>query len=540
MDELNIIIEFVADAKKLGKQRRHDFPSVETLPKIDGVKYDLEYSPLFLTGLIDRTIPPNEFYNADARYLLDDSPENSSYIVRGTISEKHLSRIEESVKEMKVVRGIYSDPRIAPGMICPGDPPLGTDSDVERLLCTSMMRSVGMEGNGVLVAVVDTGVNLNYLASKGKTPSFDLHKSWSRSPSVTPGSAPVGHGTMCAFDVCIAAPKSTILDIALLHSTPQPAPGASIISGVLSDAVKAYSHLMDILREGLRLGMPYSLVVTNSWGVKHPSWDFPINHPGNYTSNPTHPFNVIVRALSIMGADIVFSAGNCGADCPSSSCSEEPYLPPLTTYTIRGANSSPFVTCVGGVDTTNQRVGYSSIGPGHLALNKPDICGYTHFQGSGAIGPSDNGTSAACPVVAGVIAALRSKKPYNPSDSTTSPWAIRSLITSTAVDLGSSGYDFKHGHGVINGCALAGRFNPLIEFCKRSPLLCHGFPNRFRNNPLFRDLAELAPSFRNLSLTNNLTDVEIAFLLGRSTKSEEDTETHNCGCKDQNQTADEE
>jgi hypothetical protein len=41
-----------------------------------------------------------------------------------------------------------------------------------------------------------------------------------------------------------------------------------------------------------------------------------------------------------------------------------------------------------------------------LSANKPDLAAYTHFEGS-HVYPEDGGTSAACPVAAGVIAALR-------------------------------------------------------------------------------------------------------------------------------------
>jgi hypothetical protein len=49
-------------------------------------------------------------------------------------------------------------------------------------------------------------------------------------------------------------------------------------------------------------------------------------------------------------------------------------------------------------------------------------------------------------------------------------------VTSTAEDLGPSGYDFQHGYGVVDGCALVRRFScpwvPIIDLCKRYPWLC--------------------------------------------------------------------
>jgi hypothetical protein len=138
------------------------------------------------------------------------------------------------------------------------------------------------------------------------------------------------------------------------------------------------------------------------------------------------------------------------------------------------------------VDTNLERVGYSSIGPAYLADKKPDICGYTHFTGSGALGPVDAGTSAATPVVAGVVAAVRTKRPYSAGNPEASPAAIRSLMTSTAMDLSPSGWDYATGYGVVDGHALRLKFcatfpqkcvaHPWLcwDICKQFPWVCKG------------------------------------------------------------------
>ena len=189
-----------------------------------------------------------------------------------------------------------------------------------------------------------------------------------------PGKHPVGHGTMCAYDVGIAAPKATLLDHALLLSE---TPGETAMSGLLSDAVLAYSKLLASIQ-----AMPASrraLVVNNSWGMFSPAWDFPVGHPGNYSDNPAHPFNVIVASLEAAGADILFAAGNCGRDCPDGRCQFG------TARPICGANSHPSVLSVAGVDTRKRRVGYSSQGPGRLDPDKPDLSAYTHFRRLGGV-----------------------------------------------------------------------------------------------------------------------------------------------------------
>jgi len=85
---------------------------------------------------------------------------------------------------------------------------------------------------------------------------------------------------------------------------------------------------------------------------------------------------------------------------------------------------------------------------------KPDLMSYTHFDGSNVFNGPDTGTSAATPVAAGTIAALRSKFPYNPSDPATSPASIRNFFCKTALDAGVIGFDFDYGRGIIDAHRL--------------------------------------------------------------------------------------
>jgi hypothetical protein len=437
-------------------------------PKLETCQLDEAFPLVQMPALVPRDQKDDPYDTADLLAISDDD-EAATYVFRGEVEDDALEDFEQECKKNKAVTGVYSDVAIAPMIVCPGSPPVGTDADVERLLCASAMRRCRMDGTGVLVAVVDTGVNMAYLNSHGKNPNFDAGRSWAWRPGLTPGSMPVDHGTMVAYDVCIAAPKCTILDIALLHPI-SVGPGSTVMEALLSDAIRAYSHLINVMSVLRRPGDNSSLVVNNSWGMFHPSWDYPLGHPGNYSDNPNHPFNKIVATLERKGADILFAAGNCGKDCPDGRCQN------VTDRTIYGANSHSAVLCVAGVDTRKQRVGYSAIGPGRLERKKPDVAGYTHFAGSGVYS-SDGGTSAACPVVSGVVAAVRSKHPYNPSQTNTHPAAIRDLLRKTAEDRGPTGYDFEYGYGIVRGCALQKRLckPPVIDFCRRYPWICYRY-----------------------------------------------------------------
>lgn len=436
---------------------------LDTAPKIAGVSFDKSFAPTNLPGMAVRTAMDVPYVSGE-KFDLALDPKESTYIVRAEMDEGKISELSNH----KSVVGVYADVEIQPTIICPGSPPMGTDVDVERLLCVPQMHRVRMDGSGVLIAIVDTGFNLAYLAVHGRPITLDAARSWVPSAGMIPGNAPVSHGTMCAFDAAIAAPKATFLDVQLLRSS---ATGPTPMSGVLSDAVRAYSHLCNVMIAPRRPGENRSMVVSNSWGMFHPSWDFPVGNPGNYSDNPNHPFNRIVGALERVGADILFAAGNCGANCPDGRCQG------VTANAIYGANGHPAVLTIAGVDTSKTRVGYSTQGPGRLSRNKPDLCGYTHFQGSGVYA-ADGGTSAATPVVAGVVAAVRTKRPYSPGNPAVSPAAVRALMRSTAEDLGAAGFDFNHGFGVVGGCELYRRLRPIgpIDICKRYPWLCQPRP----------------------------------------------------------------
>ncbi len=414
-----VIVEYQADPE-LDRQATSAIRALDPAPlshllAVDSVPFDLTFAPVRLPAA-----------------------ERATYILRADVDDAQLA----ALRSHDAVIEVFSDPIVERCLTCIDSPPLGTAADVESLLGVADLRACAIDGSGVLVAIVDTGLNIEYLEGKGKTPKFLAAASWGYAAQLPLGAMPVDHGTMCAYDACIGAPACTLVDVALLR------PFGGGLQALLSDAVRAYSHLRDVLSGPLRPDDLRGLVVSNSWGMFHPSWDLPKGDPGNYSDNLNHPFNRAVGALEALGADILFAAGNCGPQCPDSRCQG------VSANAIYGANGHPAVLSVAGVDTQRERVGYSAIGPGRLAERKPDISGYTHFKGS-EVFESDGGTSAACPLVAGIVAAVRSKRALDPADAETTPAAIRGLIASTALDLGSAGYDFEHGHGAVNAAALA-------------------------------------------------------------------------------------
>ena len=305
-------------------------------------------------------------------------PEASEHFaVRATVDVDHVANVPTHTEG----HPLFSDPVISPFLTCGGTPPVGGTAEVQQQLKTAALAARGLDGAKVAVAIMDTGINLAYLQAQPLSQGafVDIANSWVvPGTTTTPGFHPLDHGTMCAYDVLIAAPKATLLDYPVLGSK---APGGALGGGVLSLAFKAYSQIMSswaVSFDANGLAKYDALVISNSWGILHPSSDFPEGHPGRYIDNPKHPFNQLVGMLVRSGADIVFAAGNCGAPCADISCAG------LTTGMITGANALDDVLTLAGCDTADQRVGYSSQGPSiaNMFQSKPDVTAYTHFQGS--------------------------------------------------------------------------------------------------------------------------------------------------------------
>jgi hypothetical protein len=89
-----------------------------------------------------------------------------------------------------------------------------------------------------------------------------------------------------------------------------------------------------------------------------------------------------------------------------------------------------------------------------MPQKKPDITTYTHFKGSEIFGHEipDGGTSTACAVAAGCVAATRTKV----SQAQTPPQALFTRLRNTARRNSRDGMDMKdlwtpdYGYGVMN------------------------------------------------------------------------------------------
>jgi subtilisin family serine protease len=333
----------------------------------------------------------------------------------------------------KQVDAVFADPVIEPmPATCPAfGGAVGVGRDALAAVNAGPVHAQGHRGNAIRVAVVDTGIDGTKIAVAG---------GWTLFPGVSPGSARPDHGTMVAANVLLTAPNAAIFDCPLLQSH-----GSGYVA-FMSDAIRAYAEIIVTM-----LAVPGPMVIVNSWGMYSRLQDAPIGNPQNYGSNAVHPFNLMVETLGRANADIVFAAGNCGKDCPDGRCGPGDVGPDKSIF---GANSHPDVLSVGAVTCQLSRLGYSSQGNGTLSLQKPDLVAPAHYAHSG-IYPADSGTSTACPVVGGCVAALRSKASIRQLP----PARIRDALRqgAKAVPGFAAGWNRDVGHGVVDLAAALGK-----------------------------------------------------------------------------------
>ena len=320
----------------------------------------------------------------------------------------------------------------------------------------------GAYGQNVNVVIVDQGINSNVLGQRVPganflggwvTPEFDKGGPPGPFAPIPPGGWPddglgprVTHGTKMASLVLAVAPQAQIMDFALLPSQIVNLSGSA---GFLAWAIAAYLTLVANIT-WLKLFFPKTFggpwVLNNSWAVYNLSTDFPPGHFLNYGSNPNHDLNLAVAAAPRAGIDVVFAAGNCGQFCPDARCGAGQIGVARSIY---GVAVIPDVLTVAAVRGDETWLGYSSQGPAdpNFVSVKPDLCAPSQFAVAGDWNRSFTGTSSACALTAGAVAARRSLVP----PAAEAPPALRARAVATARRVvNQAAPDERRGAGMID------------------------------------------------------------------------------------------
>ncbi|MBI5694646.1 MAG: S8 family serine peptidase [Nitrospirae bacterium] len=404
-------------------------------------------------GLLDDTfkgVPRRERMRSVVK-LMRESAESSRKGVHGVLKMRKKQGLVKGDKPLWVINGlamtarrdvleelaarpevdrIYPDEVVVFGGPVPAMLPLATAGQNLDIINAPDIWSLGFTGEGVVVASIDSGVDVQHpaLASSyrgGQNSWFDPY-----GQHAAPYDA-LGHGTQTTGIIVGKAPDGTVYGVA---------PGAKWIAAkafndsgnaVISAIHEAYQWALD--PDGNPDTDDAPDIVNNSWGSV-------------VSGTCDQEFNADIQAFRTAGILPVFSAGNFG---PSPNSGVSP------------ANDAGALS-VGGTDLQDVVVSSSSRGPSSCdgsifpLLTAP---GWDILTTDLSLGGSPNyvytyGTSFAAPHVSGAAAVLLSALKTVGVDQ------LEQTLISTAMDLGQAGPDNSYGNGRVDLLAAMNSIKP--------------------------------------------------------------------------------
>ena len=351
----------------------------------------------------------------------------SPFWIFNGLSVKATPEVIKKIASRNDVDRVSEDLPIPPPVLFPGTR-LQSESpytwNIEKIKAPEVWWDMGYNGNGVVVGILDTGVDVNHpdLASKyrgGDNSWFDPHEEYTF--PVDAAGEYTGHGTHIAGIILGGNASGHYIGVA---------PGAKWIAARIwndagedaqsKDMHKIFQWFMDPDGEPSTDDAPD--VVNNSWGFKLRDifpWCL-------------RDFQDDIEAWRAAGIIPVFSAGNSG-----------PWF-----FTGESPANYPETIAVGATNPSDSIAFFSSRGPNNCNLSIfPDISapGVAIYSSApdGAY-RADFGTSVAAPHVVGTIALMLDANP------TLSIEKIESTLKETATPLGSFHPNFTYGWGRVD------------------------------------------------------------------------------------------
>ncbi|MGQ9856993.1 MAG: S8 family serine peptidase [Fervidobacterium sp.] len=277
----------------------------------------------------------------------------------------------------------------------------------------------GYDGTGVIVAVLDTGVDGTHPDLQGRVVKGYRPSTGEELPEGTDSSYGGSHGTHVAGTIASKKDGRGIVGIA---------PGAKIMPIILFDRDGWYVG-DDYAARGIIWAVDHGAeVLSNSWGgagysqTLKDAFDYALAHgvvvvaaAGNSKSSQSFQYPANYPGVIQVGAVEYLGNKYDIADFSSGS--------PMLSVSAPGVNI---------ISTMPQK---NSIGYNKRSFQIAENSGYYGFM---------SGTSMATPHVSGFVALLLQKYPD------AKPWQIRRLLESGAIDIGEQGIDERSGYGMIN------------------------------------------------------------------------------------------
>jgi autotransporter-associated beta strand protein len=296
----------------------------------------------------------------------------------------------------------------------------------------------GLSGAGVVIGVVDSGVNRSHPTLSGR-----VVRSYSYVDPATNNlniDDVVGHGTTVASLAAGTAVGSWPGGVA---------PGAQIVSArIISDKapVDDGTGQGNAVEGALGMAAVHADLIASGVKVMNNSWG------GLYWNNPTTTDAIAAEYKSFVfdhGGLVVFATGNEGKADPSDMAAlpSQP-APAGSTLAMELAEGWLAVTAVN-ANNPNVLASYANACgvAAEYCLAAPGEAVYIDPASTTSTNPSYQwgaGTSYAAPLVSGAAALVWEKYPYMKN------YDIQRVLLGTATDLGAPGVDAVFGHGLLN------------------------------------------------------------------------------------------
>lgn len=285
------------------------------------------------------------------------------------------------------------------------------------ILDVDKLWDMGYTGEGIVVAVVDTGINedMEWLQRDGSSvviDSYEIYADWVH-----------WHGSSTAS--CVAsqhpeylgmAPDADLLDIEVFQTT------AEGIGASNWDILDGWEWVANWKAQTGRF-----VICTNSFGA--PAWSTGCGG-WHYPCMLCQAANNMVTVHDI---PMVVAAGN-----------HYPWEDPR----VMCPGQAEYVLTVGATDDDDVLAAFSNIGPTVDNKPKPDVVApgvnINTFDEDGDM-ITVSGTSFSAPLTAGVMACIAQASPGY------SAVQYEDAVRHGAKDLGSSGFDYSHGYGLVDG-----------------------------------------------------------------------------------------
>lgn len=308
---------------------------------------------------------------------------------------------------------------------------LGNSWGAEHINADAALAA-GYSGEGVKVAVLDSGVNFNHFDLRD---NFDLSANELGYDFVSDDFFPedvYGHGTHVAGILAAASNGFGVVGVA---------PNAQIVA----------LRVLDDNGDGTASRIIEALQWIQNYNAAHPDSPIRITNNSYGTGSNSSQLEAAFDVLANFGVLHIGSAGNDGSAAGNGN---------NVSYPARYES----VVAVAALDKNNLRASFSSTGsdveiaaPGVAVLStwkdSTNFAGPLPFSFAGYAGEyfiEANGTSMASPHVAGVAALLMGSNPGYTAE------AVRNKMNQTALDLGATGKDNLYGYGLVDASLALG------------------------------------------------------------------------------------